>query len=446
MTVSKEISPLEHSALRLTITVGKDDVLSLYDETLSDYGKTFQIPGFRKGKVPKEVLERKLGDALKEDVLGRIIDRSASSVLDDESFPPAKRPLPYCTPKTEGKPVLNLGDDLVYSLLYDVLPTVTLGQWKGFEVEIPDVRIGDEDVAHELETLRDRNSVVQDREDETPASLHDVVTVNYSELSENGELIPGTERQDFVFTIGTRRNVFKFDDDIIGMKKGESKEFEKTYPADFEDADLAGKTKKLCVSITALKEKILPELDDEFAQDVDEKYKTLDDIKKGIRYRLEKELEARLKNVKTNRLLEKIMETTPVDLPESMIRFQLESQWRNISRNMNVSPDKPYEEFMEVLRPNAIRALHSRLIVEALFNEFGLGVSDEELETFLQHLADEEKTSLEEIRGYYAKDEMKEALKDNIKERKLFDILLAENRVNIGAPQSYQEFSGDANR
>ncbi|MDR1399704.1 MAG: trigger factor [Treponema sp.] len=446
MTVSKEISLLEHSALKLTITVGKDDVLSEYDKALAGYGKTVQISGFRKGKAPKKVLERKLGDALKEDVLARIIDRSVSLIFDDESFPAEKRPLPYCAPKAEAKPVLNLGSDLVYSLLYDVLPTVVLGQWKGLKVEVPNVRISDEDIAHELEILRDRNAVVADLEDDTPASLNDVVTVNYSELSENGELIPGTERQDFVFTIGTGRNVFKFDDEIIGMKKGESKDIEKTYPANFEDADLAGKTKKLRVSITALKKKILPDLDDEFAQDVDEKYKTLNDLKKGIRKNLEKELERRLKSVKTNKILEKIMETTPVDLPESMIRFQIESQLRNISHNMNVPLDESYEKLMEALRPNTIRILHSRLIVENLIKELGLEASDEEQEAFLQHLADEEGIPLEEIKGYYAKDEVKEALKNDIKERKLFDILLAENRVSIGAPQSYQQFFVEVNR
>ena len=446
MTVSTETTPLEHSALKLTITVGKDDVLSQYEKTLSDYGKTLQISGFRKGKAPKDVLERKLGDAIREDVLGRLIERSVSLVFDDENFPSEKRPLPYCTPSTEKKPVLNLGSDLVYSLLYDVLPTVVLGQWKGFKVEVPNVRISDEDIAHELEILRDRNSVVRDREDETPAALNDVVTVNYSELSESGEPIPGTERQDFVFTIGTGRNVFKFDDEIIGMKKGESKDIAKTYPEDFEDPDLAGETKKLRVSITALKEKILPDLDDEFAQDVDEKYKTLNDLKKGIRDRLEKELKGRLKNFKTNRLLEKIMETTPVDLPESMIRFQLESQLRNISHNTNVLLDESYERLMEALRPNTIRTLHSRLIIETLIKDLGLEASDEELETFLQHIADEEEISLEESKDYYAKGEIKEALKEDIKERKLFDILLAENRVKIGAPQSYQEFCNDANR
>jgi trigger factor len=426
--------------------VGKDDVLAFYDETLTDYRKTFQIPGFRRGKVPKEVLERKLGDALKEDVLGRILERSAASVLSDENFPLENRPLPYCPTKLEEKPVLNLGADLVYSLSYDVLPKVVVGRWKGLEIEVPDVRIGDEDVAHELEILRDRNSVVLDREDDTPAALNDVVTVNYSELSEQGEPIHGTERQDFVFTIGTGRNVFKFDDEIIGMKKGESKDIVKTYPEDFEDKDLAGKTKKLRVSITELKEKVLPELNDDFAQDVDEKYETLDDLKKSIRNRLEKVLEKRLENVKTNILLEKIIETTPIDPPESMIRFQLESQWRNISRNMNVSEDEPHEGFMEAMRPTAIRTLHSRLIVESLIEELGLSASDEELEALLKRLADEEGVSLGDIKNYYSSEEMKEALRDDIKERKFFEILLAENRVNRGVPLSYQEFSGNVNR
>jgi trigger factor len=140
------------------------------------------------------------------------------------------------------------------------------------------------------------------------------------------------------------------------------------------------------------------------------------------------------------------METTPVDLPESMIRVQIDAQWRNISRNMNAAVDVPHEDIVAALRPSVIRSLHSRLIVETIINDLALDASDEEMEMFFQHIADEEGVPLEEVRGYYEKDEMKNALKDDIKERKLFDLMLAENRVNTGAPQSYLEFSANANR
>jgi trigger factor len=441
VTVSKEATPLEHSALKLTISVGKDDVRSQYDETLSEYSKSLQIPGFRKGKVPKNVLELKLGDALKEDVIGRIVEKSLTSIFEDESFPLENHPLPYSTPHVEEKPVLNLDSDFAYYVVYDVFPKFTLGQWKGLEVEVPDVRIADEDITRELDALRERNAVVQDREEGTPASQNDVATVNFSELSDAGEVLVGTEREEFVFTIGTGRNVFKFDDDIIGMKKGETKDFEKTYPTNFEDEELAGKTKKLRVTLSALKEKKLPELDDEFAQDVDEKFKTIADLKANAKEQLEKNLELGLRTAKTNRILEKIMESTPVDLPESMIRFQIEAEWRRITRGMEF-PDDPQRiaNIVESLKPDTLKTLHSRIIVESIIKELGLDASDEEIEQQIIAAAEESGEPLEAIKEYYEKEGMKEMLKDDIRERKLCDLLLTENKVKIGPAQTYQEF------
>jgi trigger factor len=453
VTVSKEITPLEHSSVKLSLTVGKDDVRAEYDGLLGKYSKTIQIPGFRKGKAPKEVLIRKFGEALKGEALGTIIEKTITEVFEDKSLSRAQRPLPYSSPQVQDEPELDLDRDLSFSVVYDVLPAVTIGQWKGLEAEVPKVSVAEEDLKRELEAIRERNAFVLDRNEGAAAEKDNVVTVNYSEIGEDGAVIPGSERQDFVFTLGSGYNIYKFDDEITGMKIGESRDIEKTYPADFADAELAGKTKKIRVTLTALKEKKLPNLDDDLAQDVDEKFKTLDDLKNSIRDRLTKGLERRLRDMKISKILEKIVENTPVDIPESMIRIELESRWRNLARRFNAPVEeviammeksgKGAEEIQNEWRPDAVKALHSRLIVETLIEEQELAASDEELERELENLAAESGTPLEEAKKYYEQEHMREYLREDIKERKLFDLLLAENTIKPGKKMNYLDIMGN---
>jgi trigger factor len=448
VTISKEITRLEHSAIKLTITVSKEDVNTEYAQIINDYRKTLQIPGFRKGKVPKEVLERKFGDSLKVEALGKILDRSIAQVFEDPDFPVTNRPLPYSTPEVQDEPKLDLGADLVFAVVYDVLPTVSLGTWQGLSVEVPEVKITDEDISQELEVIRERNAIVFDKDDAAGAVPGDVVTIQYSELSPSGDPIVGTERQDFVFTLGSGQNIYHLDDAMIGMTRGETRDIEKTYPADFYDIDLAGKTKKIRVTLSGLKEKDLPELNDDLAQDVDEKYATLEDLKASIRAQLNEDLEQRLYVRKVNALLEKIMETSPVDIPESMIRFQLEARWRNVVRNMHIPQeevpnllerrDGSFGTLAEVWRPEVIKALHSRLIVETIMKDRNLEVSDEVIEQEYARIAARANLPVEEIRSYHeAQEERKNMLVDTINDRQVHDVLLAENTITLGNPMSY---------
>jgi trigger factor len=467
VAVTKEITRLEKSNVKLSLTVPQDEIRSQYQDLLRDYTKNAQIPGFRKGKVPREVLERKFGEALKGEALGRIIESAIAEVFKDENLPRNERPLPYAGPQLQDEPKLDFDRDLTFSVVYDVLPEVKVGQWKGLEIEVPDAKVTDEDLDRELADVRERNAIVLDRDDGAAAQKGDVVTVNYRELGENGEVLPHTERQDFVFTLGTGYNIYDFDDEITGMQKDETREFTKTFPGDFKEADLAGQTKKIQVTLTALKEKKLPDLDDDLAQDVDEKFNTLEDLKNDIRKRLEKNLEQRLRELRINSILEKIMENTPVILPESMIRVEMEGRLRNLARQFNVSTEQalqmlariekaetnpdidglsgisdpgPSPEYLEKeWRPGAEKALHSRLIVETLMEEQGFAVSDEELEKEMETMAAESRTDLEEFKKYYQQDNMKEYLMEDIKERKLFDTLLAENTLKPGKKETYMD-------
>ena len=447
MPVTKEITRLEKSNVKLSLTVPKEDILSQYQDLLKDYSKSVQLPGFRKGKVPQEVLERKFGESLKGEALGKIIEKAIDGVFSDENMPGDEKPLAYSQPQLQDEPKLDFDQDLHFSIVYDVLPQITVNQWKGLEVEIPQVEVSDEDIARELEDVRERNSFVLDREEDAQAQFGDVATVTYCELDENGEVVPNTQTEDFVFTLGTRRNDYQLDDNIAGMKKGETTEFTKKFPEDTPSAFLAGRTISLRVTVKELKEKKLPDLDDELAQDVDEQFKTLDDLKNNIRTRLEKNLERRIRDLSINKLLEKIMDNTPVILPESMVQVELDGRLRNLARQFGVDT----ERLMEVLsqsggglddiegkwRPTAEKALHSRLIVDAIIAEQQVASTDEDVEAEMEKLAAESGDPIDETRKKYGSGDVLEYLKDEIKERKLFDMLLAENTVKTGIKSNY---------
>ncbi|MDR3334300.1 MAG: trigger factor [Treponema sp.] len=446
MTISKEITRLEHSAINLTITVAQEDVRAQYDGALSEYAKTLQMPGFRKGKVPKSVLERKLGEALKGEVLARILEKAVTETMEDETFPKADRPLRYSTPALQGTPRLDLEADFVFSLVYDVFPQFTLGTWQGFEIEIPEVSVTGEDLSRELEAVRERNAFVVDKDDDAQAVTSDVVTVNYSELSDDGEPVAGTEREDFVFTLGSGHNLFKFDDEVVGMKKGETRDIEKVYPQDFVDESLAGTTKKIRVTLTALKEKNLPELNDDLAQDVDEKYETLEDLKNSIKTRLEGNLDKRLQEIKVGKLLAKIMETTPVDIPESMIRIELDARWQQLVRQLKTDSETladsmqksgVYEQLREEWRGGAINILHSRLVMEALIGHCAIEATEADIEAAFETVSAEGTSSVEAIKAYYESENALDMLREDIRERKLFERLISENTIKVGNKENY---------
>jgi trigger factor len=449
--VSKEITQLEKSSVKMSVTIPKEDAQAQYHNLLKEYAKNAQLPGFRKGKVPQELLVRKFGDALKGEALNKILEKAIEEVFQDENLSRHERPLPYAQPRMEDEPKLDFDQDINFSLVYDVLPKISISQWKGLEAEIPQVKVAEADIERELEELRERNAFVLDQAEDALAQNGDVATVNYCEIGENGEELPNTRRDDFAFTLGSGANVYKFDDDIIGMKKGDTKEISKTYPNDESvNSLLAGRTLKLKITLTALKEKKLPDLDDELAQDIDDKFKNLDDLKRNIRERLEANIERRLKDHKVSRVLEKIMEKTPVSLPESMVNAEIQGRMRNLARQFGADAEK-LKQLLSISggglddidgkwRPAAEKALHSRLIVETLIEEQHIEAGDAELGQEIERIAAESNMPLEEAQKRYGDENMREYLKADIRERKFFDMLLAENSIKTGTMINYLDF------
>jgi trigger factor len=325
MIASKEVTAKDNSSVELTVTIKKDSIKEDYTKLLNDYSKKIQIKGFRKGKAPAHILEQKYGEGIKEEAAMNIVEESLKVVFDEID----EKPLPYSVPALqEGSELVNFDEDYRYTVVYDVFPTIKLGTYKDIKIESPDAKVLKKDEDREIEKLREQNAVVIEKT-EGNIVKDDIVTINYVELDENGKEIEGTAREDFVFTVGTGYNIYKLDDDILGMKKDEEKILDKDFPEDFDNKDLAGKKVKIKVKVTTIKVNELPELDDELAQDISEKYKTLKDLRADIKNKMKVTLDKKLKELQFERVMDKIIDTSEIPVPESMLKAEMDNSWQN---------------------------------------------------------------------------------------------------------------------
>ena len=443
--LTKEFTQLEKSAVKLTVTIEKKEVVDFYNSTVAKYVKNAQIPGFRKGHVPASVLERKYGDSLKADTLSELIDKSLGEIFDNET---ENRPLPYAQPVLESLPELDTTKDLVYSVTYDVFPKVEVKNFTGITIKEPQVTVSDADLNDELKGMQERNAMVIDKKDGVVAK-DDIVTINYCELDDEGKEIEGTSRQDFVFTVGTGENIYKIDDDIIGMKKDETKQITKKYAKNDPDEELAGKTKKISVKVTAIKLRDIPALDDDFAQDCDEKYKTLDDMKADIKRNMETAKNRRLREIKNNSLLEQLVEKNPFEIPASMLAAELDGRWNMMAQQFQTSPEQlekmitasgqSKETMLKEWTGDSEKMLKSRIIVDTLIREKNISVTPEEIEAQYAKIAEEGGMTVEEVKKHYEDPRAKEYIIDDVKENKLYDELYKQVKVSKGDKTSFKD-------
>lgn len=440
MKVTKEIEKLGKSSVKLTVTVAKKDVADGYNETLKQYVKHVQIPGFRKGHVPAKVLESKYGEQIKAESISELINKALDEIFKDEKDT-ENRPLPYAQPVLQEMPALDVTKELKFAVTYDVFPEVEIKNFDGIEVKEPETEIGDEEVAEELKGIQERNAVVIDKKDDTVAK-DDIVTINIVEKDESGNEIASTKRDGFTFTVGTAENVYKIDDEIVGMKKDETKEISKTYAADDSDAELAGKTKKYSVTVSTIKFRELPKLDDDLAQDVNEKFKTLDELKADIKKQLENAKNRKISEIKSNSLLEQLVEKNAFEIPESMLNAELDARWRMMANQFRTTPEEleklakasgqTKEDMLKNWTAEAEKMLKSRIIVDTLLKEKNITVTPEEIDAEYSKIAEQNGLSLDEVKKHYEDARAKEYLIDSTKEQKLYEELYKQVKVSKG--------------
>lgn len=426
MKLTTEFTNLEKSAVKLTVTIAKKDVQESYNSIVAKYVKSAQIPGFRKGHVPANVLERKYGDAIKADALSEIIDKSLNEIFEKET---ENRPLPYQQPVMDQVPEFDVSKDLTYTVTFDVFPKVEVKDFAGIEVKEPQVTVGDKELEDELKAIQERNAVVMDKKADETAEKDNIVTVDYKE--ENGE-----NRNGYVFTVGSADDIYKISDDVIGMKKDETKEVSKD-------------DKKITLTVKAIKTRQLPALDDDLAQDVSEKFKTLDDLKADIKRNLEVAKTRKIAEIKSQSLLEQLVEKNAFDIPASMLAAELDGRWRMMAQQFQTSPEQlekmiaasgqTKETMLEQWTGDSEKMLKSRIIVDSLLRSKNISVTPEEIEAQYAKIAEDGGMTVEEVKNHYSDPRSKEWLIEDTKEQKLYEELYKEVKVSKGDKVSFAD-------
>ena len=443
----KKIEKLEHSKVKMTATVPAADVRASYDEMMKEYTASVKIDGFRKGHVPASVLERKFGDSLRLDAMSRVLEKAVEAALADSE----EKPLAYEAPALDGEPEFAVDKEFTFSVTYDVFPAIEAPSLEGIEITLPQVTVSEEDLARELDQLRERNSIVVEKTG--PAAIGDIVTLGWSEVDAAGQPIEGSAREDFTFEVGKGLNLYKFDDEIVGLGAGDSKTFSKTYAADFEYKELAGKTLTLSVKVAKVKQKNLPDLDDELAQDISEKYKTLDDLKAATRAQLQASLDSRLRDLKEKAIVDELLKRTSIDIPQSMAAAELSMRWDSLKREMGIDTDEKMEKIAEYSgksraqlyedwKPAVQKAISGRLILDKLIEAGSYVATDEDLLAEYARQAEGTALSAEEVKAEYEKRQSVEYLKERVRENKFFDSVLSSATVKSGETVAFVDFMG----
>lgn len=421
--MSLTVENLEKNMAKLTITVPASDFEQAMKESYNKQKGKISVPGFRKGKVPQAYLEKMYGpEMFYEDAANSCMENSYPGALDECELDVVSRPEIDITQMEKGK-------DFIYTATVAVKPEVTLGEYKGVEIEKVDVEVTDEDVQAELLNVQKqnaRNIPVEDR----AAKMDDEVTIDFEGFV-NGEAFEGGKGENYQLTLGSHSFIDTFEEQIVGKMVGEEFDVNVTFPEDYQAADLAGKPAVFKCKLNGIKETELPELDDEFASEVSE-FDTLDEYKADLKATLQVKKEKAAKNTKEGLVIDKIIENAQMELPEPMIETQKEQMLNEFAQQISyqgLSIEQYFqftgmtkEKFLETAAPEAERRIKSRLVLEAIAKAEDIQVSEEELSEELKKMAEMYQMDLEQLTGLVG-DSERDAIKQDIAVQKAVDLV-----------------------
>ncbi len=403
---------------------------SLQATYLKNRGR-FNIPGFRKGKAPRKIIETNYGEGIfYDEAINEILPEAYENAIEELALEPVDRPEVDIDEIEKGQPLL-------VKITVDVKPEVKLGDYSSIELEKIEYNVTDEMVEEKVKELQDSNSRLIDVSDRE-VKEGDILTIDFEGYSE-GEQFPGGTAEGYKLEIGSNSFIPGFEDQLIGKKNGEELEVNVKFPEEYHEESLAGKDAMFKVTIHDMKAKELPEIDDEFVKDVSE-FDTLDELKNDIREKLEKDLKEQEKVETENRIVEKLIEISEVDIPRGMIESQIDDEVRQFDfrmRNQGLELDQylqytgmKIEDIRNQMEPVASQRVNAELVLEAVGKAEGVEVSDEDLDIELEKLAGEYKAEDKDDFIKRMKEGDLEFLKSGIINSKVIDLLIEKVKFN----------------
>ena len=411
--MSLQVEKLEKNMAKLTIEASAEDFEKAIQKVYLKARGRINIPGFRKGKAPRKLIEKMYGTGVfYEDAANDLIPTAYAEALKDCDLEIVSRPEINVTQIESGKP-------FIFTAEVAVKPEVTLGEYKGVEVEKSDVEVTDEDINKEVDKERENNSRTIDVDDRAVES-GDIIKLDF-DGSVDGVPFAGGKAENYTLTIGSGSFIPGFEDQLIGTKIGEDKDVTVTFPEDYHEKSLAGKEAVFKCKVNAITVKELPDADDEFASEVSE-FETLAEYKEDIKKKLteKKEKEARAK--KEAQAVEKAVENATMEIPDAMIDTQVQSMMEDFARRMQ-SQGLSLEQYFQLtgmdakkmhdqMKPEALKRIQNSLVLEAVAKAENIEISDEKVDEEIAKMAEAYKMEVEKLKGIIGDSERDQMKKD----------------------------------
>ena len=424
--MSLTVENLEGSMAKLTITVPAEEFSKAVTAAYNKNKNKFQVPGFRKGKVPMTYIEKMYGPAVfYEDAANDLINRYYPEEVENCDLDIVSRPEIDVEQVEKGK-------DFIFTALVAVKPEITLGDYKGIEIEKIDDEVTEDDVMAEIRKTQKENSRMNPVSDR-PAKMDDEVTINFDGYID-GVPFDGGKGENYSLVLGSHTFIDTFEDQLVGKEIGDNVDVNVTFPEDYQAADLAGKAALFKVEILGIKEVELPELDDEFASEVSS-FETFEEYKEDTRKILEVKKKEEVEKKKESKIIEKLIESSTIDIPEPMITYNQEKMLEDFEQRLSYQglkmeqylqfTQQTREAMMESVKPEAIRRIQSSLVVEAVAKAEKIEASDEELNEELERIASMYQLEVDKFRELVGDKEI-EAIKMDVCMKKAMKLLAAE--------------------
>ena len=427
--MSVSVEKLEKSMVRLTIEVSAEDFDKAINQVYNRQKSRTNVPGFRKGKTPRKVLEKMYGAAIfYEDAANDCINSSYPDAAKESGEEIVSNPEINVTQIEAGKP-------FIYTAEVAVKPPVSLGKYKGVEVDKQVITVTDEEVDAEIRKEQEKNASKNEITDR-PVKDGDEIVLDFEGFCD-GVAFEGGKGTDYPLTIGSGSFIPGFEEQLVGAGIGEEMEVNVTFPENYQSDDLAGKDAMFKCTVKKITEKILPELDDEFADEVSE-FSTLAEYKDDVRKTITERKERTAQTAKENQAVEKVIADAHVEIPAAMLRTQQEQMVREfeqqvMSQGMNFEDYLKYaqtnrEQLTENMKEDAERRIKYRLVMEQVAKEENIVATDEDFEEELKKMADAYRMDVETIKKYFV--DRKEGMMDDIAVQKAITFV-ADNAVEV---------------
>ena len=422
--MSVQVENLEKNMAKLTIEVNAEEVeKAIQAAYLKEKGK-ISIPGFRKGKVPRNMIEKMYGAAVfYEDAANTLIQENYPSAVEESGVDIVSRPTIDVVQIESGKP-------FIFTAEVAVRPEVKLGKYLGVQVTKIDTSVSDEEVAEALEKERNNNARTVSVTDRAVA-MGDTAVIDFEGFVD-GVAFEGGKGENHSLEIGSHSFIDTFEDQLVGKNVGDEVDVNVTFPEQYHAADLAGKPALFKVKINEIKAKELPELDDEFAQDVSE-FDTLAEYKEDVKKRLVEQKENEAKRTKEDEAIQKIIDKSTMEIPEAMIQTQCENMVNDFAQRIAQSglSMEQYMQFsgltvdklMEQVRPEAETRIKSSLVLEQIAKEENIEVSDADIDAEVEKMAATYGMEADKLKEYMG-DAEKESMKRDLAVTKAVDLIM----------------------